>query len=284
MIDAGQELAGGLLAQLERGGVDAGEPQRPQPGEDRVVEADQGQLFRDPDAEGRGGGQCADAGQVVGREDGGRPAGAAQQADRGAVPAFLAHVPRLDTDALAEAGLAHRVLISLHAQPAGHARQAMDVGDPGVSELDQVPDRESAAEMVVVGEDVGAGQVHVQATAADRDGRDLAGRVDDGLRHRDRPGQHEPVDPEIDERPGQGLVQHPVDAAVAEQDVLAAGVQDRGQAVQHVREPGLAQVVQQHADRVGPPLREQPGRRVGPVAELGHRPHDGLAAGRADLG
>jgi hypothetical protein len=42
VIDAGQELAGGLLAQLERGRVDAGEPQRPQAGEDGVVEADQG--------------------------------------------------------------------------------------------------------------------------------------------------------------------------------------------------------------------------------------------------
>jgi hypothetical protein len=208
----------------------------------------------------------------------------AQQADRGAVPAFLAHVPGLDMDVSAEAGLAHRVLVALHAQPAGHAGQAVDVRDPGVPELDQMPDGEGAAQVVVVGEDVGARQADVQAATADRDGRDLAGRVDDGLRHGDRPGQHEPVNPEIDERPGQGLVEHPVDAAIAKQDVLAAGVQDRGQAVQHVGEPGLAQVVQQHADRVGPSLREQPGRRVGPVPELGHGPHDRLAAGRADLG
>jgi hypothetical protein len=82
----------------------------------------------------------------------------------------------------------------------------------------------------------------------------------------------------------EGLVQHPVDAAVAEQDVLAARVQRGRQAVEHVGEPGLAQVVQQHADRVRLALGEQPGRGVRPVAELGHGAHDGLAAGRADLG
>ena len=80
------------------------------------------------------------------------------------------------------------------------------------------------------------------------------------------------------------FVEHPVDAAVTEQDVLAARVQGGRQAVEHVGEPGLAQVVQHHPYRVGPPLGEQPGRGVGPVAEFGHGAHDGLAAGRADLG
>src|SRR4029077_17088176 len=173
------------------------EPERAQAGEDRVVEADQGQLLGDPDAEGRGGRQGADAGQVVGREDGGRPVPAAQQADRGAVPAFLAHVPGFDADVVAEAGGAYRVLVTLHTQPAGHAGQAVDVRDPGVPELDQVPDRESAAAVVVVGEDVGTGQVDVQATAAHRDGGDLAGRVDDGLGHGNRPGQHQAVHAEV---------------------------------------------------------------------------------------
>src|SRR4029077_16135028 len=169
------------------------EPERAQAGEDRVVEADQGQLLGDPDAEGRGGRRGAEAGQVVVREDGGRPVLAAQQADRGAVPAFLAHVPGFDADVVAEAGGAYRVLVTLHTQPAGHAGQAVDVRDPGVPELDQVPDREGPAKVVVVGEDVGVRQVHVQAPGADRDSRDLAGRVDDGLRHRDRPGQHQAV-------------------------------------------------------------------------------------------
>src|SRR5262249_24808540 len=156
---------------------------------------------------------------------------------------FLAHVPGFDMDVVAEAGRAHRVLVALHAQAAGHAGQAVDVRDPGVPELDQVPDRQRAAEMVVVGQDVGAGPGDVRGGTADRDGRDLAGRVDDGLRHGDRPGQYQAVHAEVDERPGQGLVQHPVDAAVAEQDVLAARVQRRRQAVEHVGEPGLAQVV-----------------------------------------
>src|SRR5207249_9249393 len=126
-------------------------------------------------------------------EDGRRPVRPAQQTDRGAVPAFLAHVPGFDTDVIAEAGRAHRVLVALHAHVAGHAGQAVDVRDPGMTELDQVPDRKGAAEVVVVGEDVGAWQVDVQAAAAHRDGRDLAGRVDDGLRHGDRPGQHQAV-------------------------------------------------------------------------------------------
>src|SRR6266566_5986601 len=91
-LDTRQEHAGGLLSHLERGGVDAGEPQRPQAGEDGVVEADQRKLLGDPYSERCRGGKGSDAGQVVGREDGGRPAGLAHKADRRTVAALSANV------------------------------------------------------------------------------------------------------------------------------------------------------------------------------------------------
>jgi hypothetical protein len=39
-------------------------------------------------------------------------------------------------DAVAETRRPHRVLVALHAHVAGHAGQAVDVGDPGVTQLD----------------------------------------------------------------------------------------------------------------------------------------------------
>src|ERR1700724_3052642 len=67
----------------------------------------------------------------------------------------------------------HRVLVALQAQVAGRAGQAGDVGDPAVSEVEQVPDRERRAEVVVVGEDIDVGQTGGHTPYGE--GRDRAG-------------------------------------------------------------------------------------------------------------
>ncbi len=60
-------------------------------------------------------------------------------------------------------------------------------------------------------------------------------------------------------------------------------MQHRRQAVQAVDEPGVAQVVEQHADHVGAPLGELTGDGVGPVAQLVDGPLHGMAFGVADV-
>src|SRR2546430_12706964 len=123
---------------LFRSAVDAGEPDRPQPGQVGVVVADQREPAGHVDVHLRGGRLGADARQVVDGEDSGGRLGAAEQPNGGAVAAVLGEVRPLDPDVLAEPAGPHGVLVALLAQlrhhVAGPGYAPGDVRDPAVAE------------------------------------------------------------------------------------------------------------------------------------------------------
>src|SRR6202008_2011947 len=116
----GQQGPGGEPPRVEADAVDAGEPDRPQPGQVRVGVTDEREPPGHVDVHLRCGRLGTDAGQVVDGEDRGRRVGAAEQGHGGAVAAGHGEVRRLDPDVLAAPAGPHGVLVALRAELRAH--------------------------------------------------------------------------------------------------------------------------------------------------------------------
>jgi len=140
---------------------------------------------------------------------------------------------------------------------------------------------QAGAPHVVVGDDVHPGQPRL-ARARDHHGQAFGDRPErGGLRQ--CADHDESVDAEVQEGPGRVLSGTAVEAGVGQEHAQAVVVEEGVHAVEQFDEPGVAQVVEEDADRAGALLAEAAGGGVGAVAELAHGPQHGFPLLRADL-
>jgi hypothetical protein len=154
------------------------------------------------------------------------------------------------------------------------------VHDPLVPQLGEVLDREPRAGGLVDEDRV---DVRAAQLAADHD----RGRRARGGQHvpRAHPGGHEDdaVGPVLEQAVEHGTLAPGAAPAGDEQDAVAELGGERLQPVGDLREEGVVQVVEQHADRPRAPAGQAARHRVGPVAEPFRRVEHALAPVRAHL-
>ncbi len=156
----------------------------------------------------------------------------------------------------------------------------MDVGDPPVTELDEVIDDEPAAEPVVVVDAVDSGHPH---RSADDNGGDALGRRGDGGRGHPRGGEHETVDPQFEQRVDRERLFLGDEVTGAEQRPIAMLDRGRVDAVDGVVEERVVEVRDEHTENLGAPPYERLRRTVGPVAEVTGGIEDGTPLRLADV-
>lgn len=156
------------------------------------------------------------------------------------------------------------------------------MGDPPVAEADEVFGGEPGAALVVVGDDVGVRQPGF--VVARDDGRQPLGDLGEAVGVREGADDDEAVDPQLLKRTGEVLAGAPVQPPVGHQHPQTVRLQQRVQPVEHLDEPGVAHIVQQHADGVGTAGHQAAGGGVRPVPELLDGVQHGLPLGVADPG
>ncbi len=126
---------------------------------------------------------------------------------------------------------------------------ARDVGEAAVPEREEVLDGEAHARLVVPGHDVDGERVPVGQAGPRQDGRHVGGH----LRHEREVGQRADDDEAVEAQVGEGARGVGLAARLGQHRPQPGRVQDGPQALEDVDEPGVAQVVQDEADRAGPP-------------------------------